>query len=374
MKIGILYTFPQKMDFFDKYNVQTIGMAKGLINLGIEIEIYHVIPYGEEYTTKEIVFSNGSFIIHFIPTIALRSHGLVNTKYLNKKIDSLVFFSDLQLCVPYIEKWARKNHIGFIPYIGVCSSNSMKKFWSIVSNLFMKRNYAIYKKYLCLAKTPEVLKELSSFGVNSIQLAPVGLDLNLLKADHDAYDIGALKKESGFEQSDHIIIFVGRLVDEKRPLDMIEIFSSIISAGLNYKLLIIGNGELANKVKKIIEEYHLKEHVKIISSIDYSDMWKVYKISDVFINLNKQEIFGMAVLEALYYGCRVIAFEAPGPSYIIENGISGDIIKDDSEIIELLRKERNYKVAGKERVVGKFTWDQTAKIIKRVAEEIGEPM
>lgn len=369
MKIGILFTFPQNMEFFEKYNVQTIGMAKGLINLGIETEIYHVVPYGEEYTTKEIDYSNGSFIIHFIPAIALRSHGLVNPKYLSKKIDSLVFFSDLQLCVPYIEKWARKNRIGFIPYIGVCSSNSMKKFWSIVSNVCMKRNYAIYRKYKCLVKTPEVLKELSSFGVNNIQLAPVGLDLNLLKADHDAYNIESLKKESGFEQSDRIILFVGRLEDEKRPLDMIDIFSRILKAGLNYKLYIIGNGELANKVKKKIEECNLNNHVKMVSSIDYSDMWKAYKISDVFINLNKQEIFGMAVLEALYYGCRVIAYEAPGPSYIIENGISGDIIKDDSEIIELLRRERNYKEAGKQRVVGKFTWDQTARIIKKVAED-----
>lgn len=36
----------------------------------------------------------------------------------------------------------------------------------------------------------------------------------------------------------------------------------------------------------------------------------------------------MAILEAMYYGCKVVAWDAPGPNLIIENGKSGWLVRD----------------------------------------------
>lgn len=54
--------------------------------------------------------------------------------------------------------------------------------------------------------------------------------------------------------------------------------------------------------------------VKIIDRVPYEEMWKIYVMSDYFVNLNRGEIFGMAIMEAVYYETSVAAIAAPGPS------------------------------------------------------------
>lgn len=44
----------------------------------------------------------------------------------------------------------------------------------------------------------------------------------------------------------------------------------------------------------------------------------------------------MAILEAMYYRCCTIAIDAPGPNYIIEDRVSGYIVKNEDNIKEIL--------------------------------------
>lgn len=41
------------------------------------------------------------------------------------------------------------------------------------------------------------------------------------------------------------------------------------------------------------------------------------------INLNQQEILGMAILDAMDYSCIVVASKAPEPKLVVENGKYG---------------------------------------------------
>lgn len=41
-------------------------------------------------------------------------------------------------------------------------------------------------------------------------------------------------------------------------------------------------------------------------------MWEIYEMSDYYLNMNKGEIFGMAIMEAVYYKTSVAAILRPG--------------------------------------------------------------
>ncbi len=77
--------------------------------------------------------------------------------------------------------------------------------------------------------------------------------------------------------------------------------------------------------------------------------------------MNQQEIFGMAILEAMYYGCKVVVWKAPGPELIIEDGVSGYLVDSNTSVVNKMM-ETNYTLEkGKQRVLENFTWDNMAK-------------
>ena len=90
-------------------------------------------------------------------------------------------------------------------------------------------------------------------------------------------------------------------------------------------------------------------------------------MADSFVNLNRPEIFGMAILEAMYYSCKVVALKAPGPDLIIENGKSGWLVRYDEEVIEKIMDNSDISKEAHMRVIDEFTWESSAKkILKAV--------
>lgn len=88
--------------------------------------------------------------------------------------------------------------------------------------------------------------------------------------------------------------------------------------------------------------------------------------NDNKINLNQQEIFGMAILEAMYYGCKVVAWNAPGPNLIIENRKSGWLTESNDEVIERILDATDVGKEAHRRILREFTWESSAKKISTI--------
>ena len=162
------------------------------------------------------------------------------------------------------------------------------------------------------------------------------------------------------------MLFIGRLTKEKRPLDIVDIFNELYKEDREYRLLIVGTGELNNELVCKIKEYKISDQVKVIDKIPNVDIWELYRIANCFVNLNLKEIFGMAILEAMYYECKVVAWKAPGPELIIENGISGYLVECKREMIEKIKCDEKIGKAAHLRVVSAFNWGITSEIIKNI--------
>ena len=98
-------------------------------------------------------------------------------------------------------------------------------------------------------------------------------------------------------------------------------------------------------------------------------------MSDVMVNLNRVEIFGMAILEAMYYGCPVVARRAPGPEYILTSGQDGFLCDDSEQVksnVEKLCNTPEYRDGivhnAHERIMNDFTWKSTAEIMLKTME------
>lgn len=326
MKIGIVTLSRIDSNQGVYYNLQDFGLAKAFAFAGHSVVLYRLAK--NEDKIEEI----NSIKIIFKKTFGLGKQSITGFKFIDKDLDRLVCFSDNQISFPRLYHWCRKYNVILQPYIGVLKSNSNNIFIAFITDILLKRNISLYKKIMVYGKTPSILKEFDKLGIKKYKLIPVCLDDELLHSNYEKKDRVQLRTEYGYEAEDKILLFIGRMEKEKEPFKMLEIFNHLFNYNSKCRLIMIGDGILYQCVEKEIKARGLTENVQLIRRVPNQEIWKFYCICNCFVNLNQHEIYGMSILEAMYYQCPVVAVRASGPEYIMEDGVGGYLCDDMEEI------------------------------------------
>lgn len=137
--------------------------------------------------------------------------------------------------------------------------------------------------------------------------------------------------------NERIILNVGRLSSQKNQDILIREFKKISSKYLNWKLYIVGNGELDLYLKELISKLNLSERVFIIEPNSNIRSW--YKIADIYCMPSRWEGFPNALAEALSYGIPSVGLlNCDGINQLIINNFNGYLcdIQDISIHLEKL--------------------------------------
>lgn len=354
------------------YNKQDTGLGRALALFGNRVYVYNLITNGTKKDIENEITENLSILYHKVKKCGCFT--FTDLEFLKREMEVLICFSDNQLLFPKVYRWCKANSVLCIPYIGVVKSHHKSKWFRILKDILSRQNIALYRKLRIFVKTPDMIEELKKLGVTNRELIPVGLDRSLLKQDKiDVSEREALKKSWGFQKEDRIILFVGRMEPEKRPMEMLDLFSEIYRNRKEYRLMMVGAGVLKQSVEKKINAMGLSQAVILLEQVPYQKMWQVYAISERMVNLNRQEIYGMAVLEAMYYGVLVYAIEAPGPKFILKHFHSGVLCREAAEILKYWdlgeELENKMKEHARKAVEKDFTWDVIAG---KVQDRLGE--
>ena len=152
-----------------------------------------------------------------------------------------------------------------------------------------------------------------------------------------------LKNKYHIDSNEKVIIFVGRLTEEKGIKQLLMAINDVTYK--NFKLLIVGSYFFNTKVKsdfeKELDELVNKNKERIIFTgyINYNQIYQLYKISDFAVLPSMwDEPAGLTIQEAEACGLPAITTNSGGiPEYVI-NG-SSIIIKKDENIVENLKTE-----------------------------------
>ncbi|HHD2584626.1 TPA: glycosyltransferase family 4 protein [Clostridium perfringens] len=376
MKLGIVRLYTGASGKLGYYNIQELGLAKALEKLGVSTYIFFLVDKKNQSEVTEQSISNNIKIV-YIPSFRIKNHGLISPKFLlNYNLDIVHLLSDNQIMASRYINFLKKNKIPYYSYIGTLNSDSNNFIKNMIMNIFNKINIKAYRNSKVLAKTPDVKNVLLKNNIKDVQVIPVGLDLSIIPKEDK--NVKELRMSLGLPKDKKILIFVGRLEEYKRPIRAIEILNKLLEKNKNYYLVIIGKGSLKNVLFSRVKELNILNNVKFIEEVANKDVHKYYRASDVFLNLNENEIFGMSLLEAMYQECNVVALKAPGPNYIIEDGINGILVSDwelggfANKIIESNKLTELGKSA-KRRIEKYLNWDVIAKeYIQLFSELIGE--
>ena len=125
------------------------------------------------------------------------------------------------------------------------------------------------------------------------------------------------------------IINIGRLTSDKRQDLLLEIWDSVSKKHPDWKLKIVGKGELKDLLIQTIKKYNLIDSVEIVEPI--KDVESLFLNSSIFAFTSKYEGFGMVLAEAMACGVPCISFDIPsGPRDIIGNDTDGFLIENNN--------------------------------------------
>ena len=163
-----------------------------------------------------------------------------------------------------------------------------------------------------------------------------------------------LQKRYGFTDDNFILMTVTRIASDEQYKGhdkVIESIANIIKKFSHIRYLIAGKYDLSEKTRldNIIARYNLQHAVVFTGFVADEELPDHYKLADVFIMPSYGEGFGIAFIEAMYYGLPVIAGNKDGSVDALLNGELGLLVNPDKpeEITIAIKKAIDNKSAFK---------------------------
>jgi len=181
----------------------------------------------------------------------------------------------------------------------------------------------------------------------NIALLPVGLNTDYYQPDPD-------KKEN----RNFTILYCGRFIKWKGPLNVIEIANIIINnKGIkDIRFQLIGEGSELENVKTLIQHYKLQNYIELLGARSQDEVIETMKKADVFIlpgftdEKGRAETQGLVIQEAQSMELPVVVTDAGGMKYGVVHNENGYIVKENDlnsfvDIIEELKTDQKKRVA-----------------------------
>lgn len=179
--------------------------------------------------------------------------------------------------------------------------------------------------------------ELSSYGIEkNMNVIGTGLVLDHFSPQHRNEEIIQDIKKT-YDLDDHfVILFLGRIAQEKSIDVLIEAMEDIIKEREDALLLIVGGGPSLSTLKDLVKEKGLEDCVIFTGPKDSKLVPQYYHVADAFVSASTSETQGLTYIEAMASGLPVFARYDRNLEDVIKNGENGFFFETKEELIEEL--------------------------------------
>jgi len=163
---------------------------------------------------------------------------------------------------------------------------------------------------------------------NKVRLIPMGVDMKIFSPKN-------VKSQFKQYSNQKIILFVGRLNEQKGIDYLIKSLSSVNKKIFNSRLLIIGEGAYKKKLQKLADSLKL-QNIEFLGSVPHQRLPDYYNLADVFVlpavtSKIGTEGQGLVLAEAMACGTCVIGTDTGGIKFLIKNNQNGLLVKERDE-------------------------------------------
>ena len=158
----------------------------------------------------------------------------------------------------------------------------------------------------------QLIKNLRMDCVTNLGVWGRGIDLSRFSRSHRSQKFRA---QFGFKEDDVVLLWVGRLVTEKRPDIFVEVVRRLHKKKVPFRALVVGAGPAEDMMKSL-------PNTVFAGWMNGDDLATAYASSDVFLFPSAVETFGNVSLEAAASSLPVVLEEGCG-GHLVRHGVSG---------------------------------------------------
>lgn len=174
-----------------------------------------------------------------------------------------------------------------------------------------RRNHAYYRRYL--------------YPKARLFFSPHCVDTGWFAARATASARQALRGELGLAATDKAVLFAGKLIPLKRPLDLVEACAVLRREGVPAHLLIAGSGVLEQDMRARAEA--LEVPASFLGFCNQSRMPAAYAAADMLALVSQHETWGLVANEALACARPIVVSDAAGCAGDLADGSVGRVYR-----------------------------------------------
>lgn len=233
-----------------------------------------------------------------------------------------------------------------------------------------KQMYDIVDAVVCLSQsTNDILRNVYGIDESKIHLIPSGL--GKIKTTVPVEEKRSIRKMLNIDNTEKIILYVGRLSEAKGVYSLVRAFSNILEIHPNTRLVLAGS---ANNEWRIFfsSVKYISSKITITGFIPKKNLKKWYQITDIGIIPSYYEQCPYVGLEMMMYGLPLVVSDASGLRDMFISGVNAEVAgignrKNEDEfsvniqyaILKLLSSDELCRTMG---VMSKQTFESTYSI------------
>ncbi|MFC1590518.1 glycosyltransferase family 4 protein [Candidatus Omnitrophota bacterium] len=237
---------------------------------------------------------------------------------------------------------------------------------------FINKVFNRLGKFICKNATTvrvvarETKESLERYGIppEKVKLLSVHSDLRHFRQKADA----SIRRQYLNNRFDHMLLFVGRLVDQKDIPNLFSAFALILKKMPKTVLILIGHGPKKTDLEMLARKMGIDSNIVLTGSVDHSVIQKYYSACDVFVLPSIFEGRATVIVEAILSKKPIVSTDVSGLREWILDGETGFIVKrkdPESFADKVLYFLQNPDIA-------KIFGEKGHKIAQTKIEEIGD--
>jgi glycosyltransferase involved in cell wall biosynthesis len=234
-------------------------------------------------------------------------------------------------------------------------SLNMRKF------VFGKILFSFADYFLFIGNENKRFYKIYGVAENKLRFAPYAVDNK--RFDRDFKKLSPrkndLRKALDIPLDKTVILFSGKYIEKKRPMDLLAAFQQCKNRDGAY-LIFMGEGELRPVMERFIEKNNL-QNIKLTGFVNQSKVAEYYAAADLFVMCSQEgETWGLSTNEAMNFHLPLLLSDLTGSSAdLVKAGENGYVFKtgevdDLAEKLELLLSQAPEKLREMGRVSAKI--------------------
>lgn len=252
--------------------------------------------------------------IFHLPNILDPYHWLSFTRYiLESRQINLVFISNCYIAYYFLPILRQEfPHIAFIDFTHTTDPGWRKNGYPRLSCQFSQwlDRQVVTSKFLAT-----MYQETSAIDAGKLRICYTNIDPDQwIRDDQKRQQLRATLK---IADDTIVLLFPARLVEQKRPLFLVDIVKALVKQTTAIVVLVIGDGHLRSDLQAKISHLTLEPYFHLLPAVEPAEMLDFYSAADVLLLPSAYEGVSLAIYEAMAMQLPVVASDVGGQAELI---------------------------------------------------------